>query len=268
MARAARGAGHDVFVLLVDGVSDADYSDFETGRTALTTVGRAISELRRARCRDLVVVGNFTRPDHARLEWDWGTLKIMPRLLQIRFGGDDRVNSIVSSLFEAQGFRVLPPLAVAPGLAAPAGLAAGRKPSKEEEEDIALGLSVLASLGAFDVGQALVVSHRRVLAIEAAEGTDAMIARCGELRRNGRFREAAPSGVLVKAAKPGQDLRMDLPTVGTRTVEAAVAAGLAGLALHADHVLMPDGQEMLDMATRQGLFVVTVDMPASAGPGR
>lgn len=265
VAAAARRAGRDVFVLTVDGVSDADFSDYPTGTTALTTLGRALSELRRGRCEEIVVVGTFTRPDYGRLDWDWGTVKALPKLLQTRFGGDDTVNAIVSKYLESHGFRIVSPSSLAPSLLAARGLSVGRAPSADERADIDLGLSVLARLGPCDVGQSLVVSHRRILAIEAAEGTDAMIARCGELRRDGRFREAAPSGILVKAAKPGQDLRMDLPTAGTRTVEAAIDAGLAGIALHEGHVLIPDGDDMLRRAAEAGLFVVSVEMPDGDG---
>ena len=106
-----------------------------------------------------------------------------------------------------------------------------RRPSPRDRDDIAIGFDYLRAAGPFDVGQAVVVAGKHVLAVEAAEGTDQMLARIAEMRVNGRLRAAAGAGVLVKAAKPTQDRRFDLPSIGPRTVEGVARAGLAGIAV-------------------------------------
>jgi hypothetical protein len=128
-------------------------------------------------------------------------------------------------------------------------------PDAQAEDDIALGFRVVRALGALDIGQAAVVQQGLVLGLEAIEGTDALIARCAALRREG------PGGVLVKAPKPGQERRADLPTIGRRTVEAAAAAGLRGIAVEAGASLVIDHAAVAVAADRAGLFVVGVAPP-------
>jgi DUF1009 family protein len=115
---------------------------------------------------------------------------------------------------------------------------------------------VVSALGRFDVGQAAVVVKGHVLAVEAAEGTDAMLARCAELREAGRTGQGGRAGVLVKAPKPGQEERVDLPTIGPETVGKAAAAGLAGIAVAAGQVLMAERAATIAAANQHGLFLV------------
>jgi DUF1009 family protein len=137
----------------------------------------------------------------------------------------------------------------------PEGQLTRRKPSDAELEDIALGLDLLNAIGSFDVGQAAVVANRHVLAVEGAEGTDAMLERVAELRRRGRIHAPSGTGVLVKAPKPGQDRRFDLPGIGPRTVDAVQAAGLGGIAVVAGEAVVAEPGELLAAADAAGLFV-------------
>jgi len=124
---------------------------------------------------------------------------------------------------------------------------------------------VVGALGRLDVGQAAVVAKGYVLAVEAAEGTDAMLVRCAELRELGRIRRRSRAGVLVKAPKPGQEERVDLPTIGPETVKKAAAAGLAGIAVAAGQVLMAERAATIGAANQHGLFLVGVTPPERAG---
>ena len=141
---------------------------------------------------------------------------------------------------------------IAPTLLAPSGAFGGIVPSAEDEQDIAHALALLGALGPFDVGQAVVIARGHVLAIEAAEGTDEMLKRCGTLRQWGGHKR---SGVLVKAPKPGQELRVDMPVIGPRTVELAAAAGLAGIAVGQGKVMIADQADMVSLADRHHIFV-------------
>jgi DUF1009 family protein len=164
------------------------------------------------------------------------------------------VLSSVVRFLEGKGYRVYGAGEVAPELLAAEGNLGAKAPSPDDRADIETGFRVVSALGRLDVGQAAVVVKGRVLAVEAAEGTDAMLVRCAELRKGGRRRGLA--GVLVKAPKPGQEERVDLPTIGPDTVEMAAQAGLAGIAVAAGRVLIADRDATIAAAGQHGLFLV------------
>jgi DUF1009 family protein len=146
----------------------------------------------------------------------------------------------------------------------PEGVLGRHQPSPRDYGDIDRALKLIATLGPFDVGQAAVVANGHVIAVEAAEGTDHMLARIAELRRLGRVTAPAGVGVLVKAPKPGQDRRFDLPSIGPRTIALAAEAGLAGLAVTAGSTMMAQAQETIASADRERIFVIGVREPSPA----
>ena len=131
-------------------------------------------------CRDVVFIGHLIRPSLHEIRFDWQTLRLLPRVARLYRGGDDRLLSGIGRIFEEHGFRLLGAHEVAPEILVPEGLMGRRAPGEQEQADIATGLAVLAAMGPFDVGQAAVVANGHVLAIEAAEGTDAMLSRVAE----------------------------------------------------------------------------------------
>ncbi len=227
-------------------------------------LGRFVRMAREAGCRDVVFIGTVVRPAIREIRLDWLTLRLLPRIVRQFYGGDDHLLSGVARIFEDQGFRLLGAHEVAPEILMPAGPLGGRQPSAAEEADIARGLAVLRAAGAFDIGQAVVVANNHVLAIEAAEGTDLMLERVAELRRIGRIRTPKGTGVLVKAPKPGQDRRFDLPSIGPKTVDGVARAGLAGLAAIAGGAIVAEPQRIVAMAGREQLFVVGIPEPGEA----
>ncbi|MBV8239210.1 MAG: UDP-2,3-diacylglucosamine diphosphatase LpxI, partial [Hyphomicrobiales bacterium] len=182
-------------------------------------------------CRDVVFIGSMVRPAIWQIRPDFKTLRLLPRIYGIFRGGDDHLLKGVAGIFEEHGFRLLGAHAVAPEILMPEGTLGRERPGERDRSDIAKGLALLNASSPFDVGQAVVVADARVLAIEAAEGTDRMLARIAELRQSGRIAVASGRGVLVKAAKRDQDRRLDLPSIGPQTVEGAARAGLAGIAV-------------------------------------
>jgi hypothetical protein len=173
-------------------------------------------------------------------------------------GGDDHLISGVASIFEDHGFRVVAPHEVAPEILVPEGPVGSRTPSEQDKADIARALALLAATGPFDMGQAAIVAGNLVLAVEAAEGTDAMLARIAELRARGRIATPAGSGVLVKAPKSQQDRRFDLPAIGPRTVEEAARAGLAGIAVVAGGAIIAEPAAVAVAADKAKIFVLGV----------
>jgi len=188
--------------------------------------------------------------------FDLGAIRNLPFLVSLGIGGDDHVLSRVVRFFESKGYRVHGAGDVAPELLAGEGKLGDKAPSAEDRADISTGFRVVSALGRLDVGQAAVVAKSYVLAVEAAEGTDAMLARCAGLREIGRIKQRARSGVLVKAPKPGQEERVDLPTIGPETVRNAATAGLAGIAVAAGRVLMAEHAATIAAANQHGLFLV------------
>jgi DUF1009 family protein len=233
-----------------------DYTGREHTWVYLGQFGTLARIARPVGCREIVLIGSLTRPSLWSIRPDWLTLKILPRIAAAFRGGDNHLLSNIAKLVEEQGFVLRGAHEVAPEILAPKGPLSRLRPSAEDEADIALGLDYLSAAGRFDIGQAAVVAGRHIVAVEAAEGTDGMLTRVSDLRAQGRIR--APRGVLVKAPKPQQDRRFDLPSIGPRTVETAERAGLAGIAVIAGETVVADPAALADAADRAGLFVVGV----------
>ncbi|WP_346912226.1 UDP-2,3-diacylglucosamine diphosphatase LpxI domain-containing protein [uncultured Roseibium sp.] len=225
-------------------------------------IGRLLKTLKRHGCSRLLLIGGISRrPDFASVFGDFGTLRLLPKITRALMGGDDSLLSKVIGLFEAEGFEVVGMTDIAPELLAGTGVLGKVSPSKTALEDMDLAFKATERLGELDIGQAAVAVGGRVVALEGAEGTDAMLERCAVLRANGRIRSKGAAGVLVKAAKPKQDLRVDLPTVGPRTIDLASAAGLAGIAVEAGRALIADQEATFRKADEAGLFIYGIERP-------
>jgi len=219
---------------------------------------------REANCRDVVLVGTLVRPAITQIRLDLLTLRLLPRIVRTFRGGDDHLLSGVGKIFEEHGFHLLGAHEVAPQILAPEGPFGRCEPSDAQRADITQGLAFLRAIGPFDVGQAVVIARTRVLAVEAADGTDLMLERIAELRRAGRIRLAVGEGVLVKAAKPRQDRRFDLPSIGPKTIDGVKHAGLGGAAVLAGDVIVAEPQAVAEAADRHNVFVVGVHNPGHA----
>jgi DUF1009 family protein len=215
-------------------------------------------------CRDVAFIGSVTRPSLLRVRPDFQALRLMPQVIQLFRGGDDHLQSGIGRLFEQHGFRLLGPREIAPELVMPQGSLGSRTPNMQDRADIARGLALLNATSPFDIGQAVVVADNHVLAVEGPEGTDHALARVAELRRSGRIQAGAGAGVLVKAAKLGQDHRIDLPVIGPSTIVAAGAAGLAGVAVVAGTTIVAEPERIAAAADRAKVFVIGVDAAETA----
>lgn len=252
VAEAAQTSGFSPFIVGLRGNASVDIENFPHAYAGVGQLALVMRTLHRNGCKRVVFVGSLRRPNLLSLKFDSGLLRNLPRILRLFKGGDDSVLRGVARIFETSGFEMVAAHEVAPRLLAPAGVFSAAAPDADALKDIELGFKVARALGAFDIGQGAVVAHQYVLAVEAAEGTDAMLRRCRDLNSR-RFK--AQKGVLVKAPKPGQDLRFDLPAIGPRTVELAAEAGIAGVAVAAGGVLLAEQQELVEKADRLGLFL-------------
>ncbi len=229
---------------------------FPHHRMYVGQLGKFFRLARAEGCREVVFIGALVRPSIWQVHPDLKGLTFLLQVLAAYRGGDDHLLSGMGKLLEQQGFKLRGAHEVAPEILVPQGTLGGRKPSERDRADIDLGLDYLRATGSFDVGQAVVVAGKHVLAVEAAEGTDQMLARIVEMRANGRVRTAAGSGVLVKAPKHGQDKRFDLPSIGPRTVEGVVRAGLAGIAVTAGSTVVAEPERLIAAADRADIFVI------------
>jgi hypothetical protein len=221
-------------------------------------LGRAEKLFRAENCQNLVFIGTLVRPALSEIRLDWGTLRVLGRVWAAFRGGDDHLLSGIGRILEQDGFRMMGIKDVAPELLMPEGCVTQKSPDENAVADIARGREVLRALSPFDIGQAVIVIDGHVVGVEDIEGTDGLLARVARLRAEGRIRAKAARGVLVKAPKNGQDLRFDLPTVGSRTVEGAKAASLAGIAIIAGNTVVVEPQAMIEAADAAGLFVTGV----------
>jgi DUF1009 family protein len=225
---------------------------------AIGQAGRFFRLAKAENCREVLFIGTVLRPPIKELRLDWHTIRLMPRVIRFFRGGDDKLLSGVAGVAESGGLRVVGVKDVAPELFVPEGVLGRHRPSDRDRTDIDRALKLIDALGPFDVGQAVAVANGHVIAIEAAEGTDHMLARISELRRLGRVTSPPGVGVLVKAPKPGQDRRFDLPSIGPRTIELVAAAGLAGLAVTAGSTMIAEPEHAIATADNEQIFVVGV----------
>jgi len=255
VADAVTKYGRRVVLFAIRGWADPKrVVDYPHYWAALGQFGAFCRLARREGCQDVVLIGSMVRPAIWQIRPDLKTLRLLPRIFGIFRGGDDYLLKGVAAIFEEHGFRLLGAHAVAPEILMPEGTLGRERPTERDNADIAKGLAFLTAASPFDVGQAVVVADARVLAIEAAEGTDSMLERIAQLRQTGRI--ASGLGVLVKAAKRNQDRRLDLPSIGPQTVEGAARAGLAGIAVVAGSTVVAEPAQIGAIADRAGLFVL------------
>jgi DUF1009 family protein len=257
VAEAIERSGRPVVLFPIRGWADqATVGHFRHHWLFLATIGRFRRLARMEGCRDVVLIGNALRPALRELRLDWLTVRMLPGIMRMYKGGDDRLLTGVAKIFERLGFRLLGAHELVPEILVAEGLLGSIKPTARDEADIKCGFELIAAMAPFDVGQAVVVADNRVLAVEAAEGTDIMLERLAALRAEGRLRIPERTGVLIKSPKSMQDRRFDLPSLGPQTVEKAAQAKIAGIAVAAGETLIAEPSRVADAADRAGVFVV------------
>jgi DUF1009 family protein len=259
LATAAIQQGRNLVLAGIVGAADARIEAFPHFWFHLGQVGKLFRSLKERGILEVAIVGAVTRPELGDLRLDWGAVRRLEGLASLFRGGDNRLLVGVAQLFESEGIAVVGIHQIAPQLLVSPGVLGALSPSTQAQADARKGADLIAALSPFDVGQAAVVANGRILAIEAAEGTDSMLSRVADLRGSNRLRLKGRSGVLVKAPKRDQDMRLDLPAVGPTTIEGARRAQLEGVALAAGRVLIADRVLFVKTANEAGLFVIGLE---------
>jgi len=240
----------DAFVVAIEGEADpAIVTKFNHIWIKLGEIGKAVDAMKAAKVKRVVFVGSLYKPDIFKLKVDWLGAKLLAKIVKEKFFGDDKLLSSVTNFLEAQGFAVVGIHEILKYLVVEPGIFTKLKPSSQDKNDIELASKIVKQLGSLDIGQAAIVQNGIVLGVEAVEGTDSLIKRCGELKRG----DAA--GVLVKFSKPGQELRMDLPTIGIQTVKNIHQAGFKGIIIEAKKAIFLDQKEVVEYANKHNIFI-------------
>lgn len=250
-----------VFVVRLTSFADPHlvrYSGIEAG---MAEIGKVLAALKAAGCTAVCFAGTVNRPDFKALKPDLKGATLLPGIIAAATRGDDALLRKILSIFEAEGYAIEGADDILGGDTLPAGALGRVQPDAAQLADLKKALHVAEKAGELDIGQGAVVCDGLVLAVEAQEGTDAMLARVAGLPADLRGSAGAPKGALGKAPKPIQDLRVDMPVIGTRTVEMAAAAGLAGVGGVAGRLILIDRAAIIEAADRLGLFVWGEDRP-------
>lgn len=253
LIRHCREQGRDFFVLAIEGNADKAFftEDIPHQWIRIGQAGTGFKRFAEEKVQDVVMIGTIRRPGFFDLVPDLRTTAFFAKVGAKALGDDGILRALVSEI-EAEGMVVKGIHEVMTDLLIKPGVLGRHKPDRQALADIRRGMEVASELGRLDVGQAVIVQQGLVLGVEGIEGTDELIRRCGDYRRKG------DGGVLVKLRKPQQDMRIDLPTIGARTVERAHESGLRGIAVHTGNGLIVDEAEVIRLADKYGLFVMGV----------
>ena len=255
---ACRDTGRSHFVLAFEGSADpTSFAGAPMEWIRASGISKALDIARRENIEELVLVGGIQRPSMLDLMRDVKSAKFLAKVGTRMIGDDNLLSAVVREIEESEGFRVIGPEVILEDILAAAGSYGAIKPTTDDRADIARGIVAVQTIGALDIGQGLVVQNGRILGVEGAEGTDSLIERCAEF-----VRADLAGGVFVKAPKPSQERRVDLPAVGLSTIRNAISAGLRGIAVEAGGVLVLDRQEIVTEADRAGVFLYGFHAPA------
>ncbi len=267
VAEALRQKGYRTYCLGVTGHADPRLADIcdEFQWTGVAKVGGAIRYFKRHDVIEVTMAGKFHK---VVLFQPWLWLRMVPDLRTIRVFiphfltrrrdcRDDSLMGTIIDEFAADGIRLNPATDYAPSLLVRGGQLTRQGPSAWQLKDIEFGWQIAKQMGGLDIGQSVVVKDQAVIAVEAVEGTDQCILRGGELCRAGGF-------TVIKVAKPKQDMRFDVPTVGVKTLQSMVASGGRVLAIEAERTIILDESDVIDFANKNKLIIVSMEQPASS----
>lgn len=255
VAARCEAEGRPVFVVRLAGFADVHLARYPGLDAGMAEFGRILSALKKAGCTSVCFAGTVSRPDFRTLKPDLKGAALMPGIIAAATRGDDALLRKILSVFEGEGYAIEGADDILGGETLPVGALGAVRPTGEQLSDLRKALHVAEKSGELDVGQGAVVCHGLVLAVEAQEGTDAMLARVAGLPADLRGSAQERKGALGKAPKPIQDMRVDMPVIGARTVEMAAAAGLAGVGGFAGRLILIDRAGLIEAADRLGLFV-------------
>jgi DUF1009 family protein len=255
----AQAQGYTLFVAALKGFSDHTDFDVPGANFGIGEVGRLIKTFKKQKCTHIALAGNVSRPNFKTIKPDFYGLKILPKIIREAQKGDDALLGVLISVFEKEGFKIVAPQELcAKSVLIAQGNFTDTLANSEQKQDAQKAKLIAREIGKHDIGQAAIVCQGLVLAVEAQEGTDEMLKRVVALDPKLRGTAANKSGVLAKFLKPGQDKRVDLPTIGVTTIELLHKAHLSGIILGADEAFVLDPENVKKRADELGIFIYAV----------
>jgi len=249
--------GRDFFVIALKGQTDKDLiKNVPHYWVKLGATEETIRTLKSESVTDIVMVGGVNRPGVFDIKPDLRTMQIIADV-GISSLGDDTLLKAISRELEKEGFKVVGAHEIVPDILSPKGILTEKQPNESNKSDIEEGIKAAKTIGNLDIGQSVIVQQGVVIAVEAVEGTDEIISRYAKYKYKNGYQ-----GVLVKTSKPNQDRRIDLPTIGTRTVKNAYNAGLSGIVVEAGASIILDRDETVKLADSLGLFIIGFEVKA------
>lgn len=243
----------DYFVLAIENNADKAIftPDIPHKWIRIGQAGTGFKTMADEKVAEIVMIGTIHRPSFADLVPDLRTTAFFAKIGFKSLGDDGILRALITEI-ESENMRVVGIHEVLPELLVKNGILTKTKPDKQALADIERGTEVALTLGRLDVGQSVIVQQGLVLGVEGIEGTDKLIERCGTYQRKG------VGGILVKLRKPQQDMRIDLPTIGSKTIENLHLAGMRGIAVHAGNALIVNEPEVIKLADKYGIFITGI----------
>lgn len=240
----------DVFIVAIEGEANPELvSKFDHIWIKLGEVGKAVEAMQAASVKRIMFVGSLHKPDLLKIKVDWLGAKLLAKITKEKFFGDNRLLSTVTNFLEGHDFTVIGVHEILKHLLVESGIFTKLKPDSQDKNDVELAIKVVKQLGDLDIGQAAIVQNGIILGVEAIEGTDSLIKRCGELKIS------KSGGVLAKFSKPNQELRMDLPTIGINTIKNMHKAGFKGIIIEAQRSILLDQLQVINYANEHNMFI-------------
>lgn len=244
----------ELFVVGINHESDPELiNKFDHIWINLGEIGKAVDAMKQANVQDVVFVGSLKKPDIFNLKLDSLGTKLLAQIVKDKFFGDNKLLSSLTNFLMQQGFKVIGAHEILKNLVVDQQNFTLLKPDSQDKIDIELAMKVVTTLGELDVGQGAIVQNGVVLGVEAVEGTDKLIERCGDIKFTENY-----GGVLVKLSKPGQELRMDLPTIGIKTLKNLHRSGFKGVVIEAKKAIFLDQEESIAFANKHKMFIVSI----------
>jgi DUF1009 family protein len=240
-------------ILIKEEASNADFLCFNHQIIGFGEISKIISILKNNNIGELVFAGGVTKPSMAGIKVDAKGAVLLSKILGNKFFGDDNLLSTIINFFEKEGFKVVGADKIIEDLLAQKGIMGSVKPDADMQKDIEMGREALRIMSDLDIGQAIAVQQKQIIAVEGVEGTDNLILRSKDLQF-----EKGGRAVLVKMKKSNQNTKIDLPALGKQTIENLAKSGFAGVAVEANSCLIINQKEVIKLADDLGLFVVGI----------
>lgn len=259
LARDLRTQGRPFQIIGIEGAGDDALNDYDCIWNGVGALKRAADILHEKGCQEIFFLGGLTHPNFEAVTPDEGGLWLLEEWLKSGASGDDMILRLLLRYFEEQGFTIAAPLTLLASLLGGVGVQGAHQPSEGQLQDASIAMTAALAIGGLDIGQGAIACRKRIIAVEGAEGTDGLLRRVQDLPEAARGTDAQAAGVLAKATKPTQDLRIDLPTIGVQTVQLAAAAHLEMIAYQAGYTLCDNLPEMIAQADKANIILYGIE---------